>query len=702
MKSLSEAPAEEPCGATIGSVSPSALAFDPTTPPEVLEELARGNDPRIRFSIALNPNAPEELLRELWMEHPSAILENPIVSYRALASGNRFHELLPDGVKLALYGFLRSAGRDADLEAYLPESDRREWFASNWNNSQPVRLPPPLMENIHRQLATDPSLPVRDAMLTRLPHTQLPLFAKDPDDGIRLKLAKRIPDAHPRADKPHPEWPIVIDILCTDASQKVRVAVAAASCLTPFAFWSLANDPSKKVRLSLAREGRGEGSREMDWLMLAAGSEELSQAVAANGGCPQAVLLELTGHPSRKVRTLAWKGFNLKWNPASEKRPRQLETLFADPLLEPERIVVAANRTLTATVTDGLMRGSISVLRTLASNPQLPDAQRMDLLRHPDEETALAAMRHSFTSKVVKLGAAHPNSKVRAVVAGMVGRHASALRCKLAADPCFEVRQEVRHYVMRRIGHYQGVNISKTLDVLARDPVAKIRAKVACDPRLPNSALERLAKDPSVRVRLEVLKYSRSPVGHLGLLDLKAKGVRLKAAEILMRRRYHGGHRGGNMPLDVYRKIATDSSPSVRVVAAETEHLPLEILGSMIQDESPDVQQTLVARNFPKTLKGARHSIDQTACRSLRELEAHRNPICRAAAASISTAGKLRLQRLVSDPCWFVRAMLVKNAAGLELPQLERLAQDPHPIVRASAQNRIHYHLNRAKRLSHT
>jgi len=81
--------------------------------------------------LALNPNTPKAVLSELFLKHPLAMLENPILSYQVFADYKPLHELLSASQKLALCAALRRAGRETELESLLPLRERREWLASD-------------------------------------------------------------------------------------------------------------------------------------------------------------------------------------------------------------------------------------------------------------------------------------------------------------------------------------------------------------------------------------------------------------------------------------------------------------------------------------------------------------------------------------------------------------------------------------------
>lgn len=55
-------------------------ASDPCTDPDTLRELSELSNKKLHRALALNPNTPEQVLRNLWTRHPDLILENPILA----------------------------------------------------------------------------------------------------------------------------------------------------------------------------------------------------------------------------------------------------------------------------------------------------------------------------------------------------------------------------------------------------------------------------------------------------------------------------------------------------------------------------------------------------------------------------------------------------------------------------------------------
>lgn len=77
------------------------VANNPSTPPELLQELATSNDKAIRKGVVSNPNTPVDLLLKLGKDFPKQLLNNPILSLLFLENPNLLNEIpLPTLLKM--------------------------------------------------------------------------------------------------------------------------------------------------------------------------------------------------------------------------------------------------------------------------------------------------------------------------------------------------------------------------------------------------------------------------------------------------------------------------------------------------------------------------------------------------------------------------------------------------------------------------
>ena len=134
------------------------IAADPTAPVEILNALAEHEDNQVGSLVAANPNTPEAILYRLWLRHPLAILDNPILAYRSFTTAEPLLSPIPQSNKLALYSALRSEGRLEEIEKLMPENERKQWLEYYWSRHEvDKQIPSDLWHEINCHLATDPS-----------------------------------------------------------------------------------------------------------------------------------------------------------------------------------------------------------------------------------------------------------------------------------------------------------------------------------------------------------------------------------------------------------------------------------------------------------------------------------------------------------------------------------------------------------------
>ena len=627
----------------------------------------------------------------LWLRHPLAILQNPILSYRSFTTGESFTKLLPSSNKLALYSALRKEERLEEIEKWFPEKERSDWFRPYWERDEVKKtIASDQLHEIDCHLATDPSALVRRTMLTRVGRSVLHLYAKDREIEIRLALTKLLPTSA-YYDKHESHFVPIADTLSTDTAEEVRAGVAACKSLSAEAHIRLAKDASPIVREKLAANGGCVDPEETGWRQLLKDGDKACELVAKNVDCPDSVRLDLTSHAASGVRVEAWKKLNFSKCQATEKLAQKIDALFDDPQMPAERAEVAANRSITPTVIERLIHCGPDITRVLAANNALNQLHLSVLLQMDDEQTACIAMKHATTNDLLRQGLAHPSPKVRVVLAGLPLPYMQDLRYKLAVDPALEVREAVFDYIKNRVKDHKGRKISEILTMLSHDPCVKFRARIIDDYRLPSEEVDRMGKDKSVRVRLNVLRRrSWRLTTDYGLLDEKRVLVRSKAAEIItLSLDFDPFKKMNDRVLNrLEAKIAADPAHEVRVILAGAYDASAKILKRLIKDPSPEVQRELTRRYLPRT-PGDTAKWSEKKTGVLKELEAHRNPYIRAIAASSNVIGKRRSLRMSKDRCWYVRAMLAKKISDPAI--LETLSKDKHPLVCEYATESLEY-----------
>lgn len=668
-------------------------AGDPMTPPSDLADLATSPYAQVRSGVAKNPNTPLQTLHQLWLEFPLSSLENAALDIQTILTAKAFHELIPVPVQLKLYQSLMEAERIEEIDGLLPVEQRANWFAEQRTFASNFNRINHDLTGIGTYLPQDPSPRVRLVAIGTLDCRFLLPFSKSAILKERMAVAERILAFKP--PKEHPQIPSfeeqLIETLAQDPDEKVRAVVAQAKAISPEAHLRLSQDASQRVRELLAKlESRNLTKQLAGWENLASQETEIARNVARNPCCPQSLRLKLTSHSDQTVRSAAWTKIQFD-NPSIEGAlTERLKTLFESLNAEEELCVLASYPSiakypaLPETVASILATKSPAVTRALAANLTISDSLRIQLLSHPDPETAFRALLHGDSDPVLKAALPHPESRMRALLASKKGRLATRLRKVLAKDESTEVRGAVARHVVLALRHYNGADIQACLTTLAHDSAPNIRAIVAPDHRLSRADFKFLCSDPSSEVRLTLLK-SRSTEfhGHLGLLKESALNVRKVAAEEALyadsdRKRY----RVFIKRYAVDRVIARDSKATIRAIAAKYEGTSPEVLRRLLTDPSASVRIALLKREPIKT-EPQFAAWAKLACPELTgriiELTDHENPIFRAILARYPKAGIVRLTHFAKDPSWFVQACVSLNPnAPAALINVVLENADPH------------------------
>jgi ABC-type xylose transport system substrate-binding protein len=164
-----------------------SVATNPNASPELLEELAKNRDKKIRQNLAANPNTPTQVLIKLGATFPFELLENPVFSLLLLENPN-FLEEMPQETLLEL---LRCPS--------VPESFL-EWAISQKNSQieQAVAENPGTPSTILELMADKASSGIlrNIGANPNTPESVLEKLADKRDSSIRKAVAKnpKIPD----------------------------------------------------------------------------------------------------------------------------------------------------------------------------------------------------------------------------------------------------------------------------------------------------------------------------------------------------------------------------------------------------------------------------------------------------------------------------------------------------------------------------
>ena len=120
------------------------IAIDPNSDPQLLRKIATGKDWELRLLVASNPNTPTDVLWQLGLDFPEAILSNPIFQLLQLEQLQLAAEVPP----ATLTSLLQCEQVPKSFMDYaLSQQDYSLWLAVAYN----VHTPSQLLENLARK-----------------------------------------------------------------------------------------------------------------------------------------------------------------------------------------------------------------------------------------------------------------------------------------------------------------------------------------------------------------------------------------------------------------------------------------------------------------------------------------------------------------------------------------------------------------------
>jgi hypothetical protein len=127
---------------------PFKLAANPSTSPEVLSKLAEDASGEVRRLLASNPNTPTDVLWQLGIDFPEAILDNPVFALLQIEHLNLAAEI----PACTLTSLLQCEQVPPEFLDYaLSQQDYSLWLAVAYNHVTPQRLLKNLAQKSRRQ-----------------------------------------------------------------------------------------------------------------------------------------------------------------------------------------------------------------------------------------------------------------------------------------------------------------------------------------------------------------------------------------------------------------------------------------------------------------------------------------------------------------------------------------------------------------------
>lgn len=610
-----------------------AAASNPATPQAHLEQLAAASELEVRFAVAANPNSPEALLKALWMEHPGALLGNPILTLWEFNKTQSLASHIGHKVVLKLYNHLRRRGESLPPGIFSPSTLKdmiRE--AVLCHNAEVFEFAPAERESALRQKL------VENGRYNRLfsfyeahaPDEVWKNLARDSDPDIRMEFAQLLRSAPSDA---RPERPIIaeaarillqdgrpemfqhlancrflpadsVEELSRSSDVEVREALSRCHFAPESALERLARDPEESVRVSLARNCEMEAIQR---LLLRDSSERVRKQLADSPHLHASLLgeFDLQDEPAvvRSVFLRADDKFRVRV--LKESRPEAQKALLdLEQSLRPG--FYRANKS--AILPDILAQLS----RAKGIHPEIID----DLARDERSEIRLGVARRMASLKhwrgtprnialVNKLAKdSSPCIRHEICTDWRLDPDSTAL---LFADRDPVLRKKTLRAVLdflvaeregRRFENYVKIYCEKAplIVKLARDPDHAVRFAIASCKEAPPTAMKILFDDPEAFIREAAWAHDRWPYGVL--IDLEKRLGSEANGKVL--------RKGQTTPgFDALPILAKSRNPFERKLVAHCYRASIRELRILAEDSHPAVCQTaqanLAKRRKPKS-----------------------------------------------------------------------------------------------------
>ena len=559
------------------------VATNTSASEELLLELARHKDERVRRSVATNPSTPVKAAMAVGSQFPEDLLNNPSFNLYILAEPN----LLTGIGASALRALLKREVCPDSFFAYAASQDDEATQLAILTN-------PRAPKSIIQQLANSPHTRVQD---TAKKHVALQSTKADESswkDGFIAELLEeeknrdKVPEAHQslayflisQVDDlseltEHELW--VVRTAWTKEDRK-------NSFWMPTFDFSKGNYPASILQIAAKSEDRnfrGQIAQNPNTptavleLLAKDEDEDVQSSVTKNPNTPTPVLELLAKDEDEDVRSEVAKNPNT---------PTSVLKLLAKDEDEDVRSSVAKNPNTPTSVLELLAKDeSISVRSEVAENPKSPISVLELLAKDEDEyvQSSVAKNPNTPASVLVTLAS---------VLELLAKDEDSSVRCRVAENPKSPtsvlelLAKDENENVRRRVAENPNTPIS-VLKLLAKDEDRGFRRSVAQNPNTPTSVLEFLAKDEDEYVRSNVAENPNTPTSVLELLAKdENENVRSEVAE------------NPKSPISMLEHLAKDEDWHVRGGVANNLKTPIPILEILAKDEDSRVRSN-VAEN---------------------------------------------------------------------------------------------------------
>jgi hypothetical protein len=226
------------------------VAQNHKTPVEILIELSKHSDDKVRSHVAQNPNTPVDILRYLAYTDRTVIVNN---AAKNQIDRQRYRRYLPDiyplfqGLIFEYPISLKETNKKLASENNIPNWHLSSLFFPSSNNHQFIINKSELETVSITQLQQDsknqnPRIRISTAINSKLPIDCLQKLAQDTDESVRMAVA-----INPQTTTS------ILEQLASDNSIKIREIVASNSRTPINTLIKLAEDESSEVQVAVVR-----------------------------------------------------------------------------------------------------------------------------------------------------------------------------------------------------------------------------------------------------------------------------------------------------------------------------------------------------------------------------------------------------------------------------------------------------------------
>lgn len=628
------------------------IAQNSQTPNFILEQLAENN--KSKYTVAENPNASGDLLRQLALEDNPELLRRIASNTSAptdllISLANRPVEQTINNVKpirervlnnpslpnLKRYRLLIEKEEEKEnekanqilakrtdspyaLARVLETGDRNVKISAARNNKTPIQL--------LEQLAKDEDETVRKVVAQNhnLPLSSLLELAEDSSVGVRLWLANKTSNSKIQIPLQ------LLEKLAKDKSEQVRARIAKHPDAPVELLVQLANDSSIEVKKKLT------GNLNTPVTVLNCLGLEENLVNQRNPNTPGEVLATLVNSILREhhQNDPRWKNLEstnkrlveiIKYPVKGSQMPANILDRLASHHYPSVRMEVAAHPNTMVSTLEKLVNDSyVPTLRLLAQNPNTPPDVLEKLANNPDLTTRLSIVRHPNTPARVlaqivedaQRSGNEPNRTKDTLKSAIFGDAYDLLKA-IAANPRTPVdaleilaRREfisptrdpksilppkTDDDVMRSLAYNPSLT-PELINILTQDPCVDVRIALTRHPNLTEALWMRLTEDTEISLRKAIASKTNAPITILETLAQdSATDVRTEVA---------GNNHTTNQILE---QLSQDEEAAVRTKVAANSNTPNNVLEKLAQDESVEVRRA-VAQN-PNISESIRDSL---------------------------------------------------------------------------------------------